>query len=256
MEVAADIKDGKPHGLDILEDLDAIFARLAELEAKALENAWPRINRGALRELFAGDRSGSPSQRIWTMNDAIRRQVADNCYDIGLRHGIEALSEQVDFFRHLYLNSIPQSETLEHAIAIESIVHAITACDLDAARFNITAYIGQLEEKLKGSLRKRHRIPCEAAPAAKTPSSPSAQLKEKPGSSFSTDDERNIRRLERSVIPMNFVKRKNGEWNHQDWLDFLTEIKERGYAPIDDRQVGLLLEERKAQYLASRRHSN
>ena len=37
-------------------------------------------------------------------------------------------------------------------------------------------------------------------------------------------EEANIRKLSRSPIPMNFVKKHNGQWNHQDWLDFLADI--------------------------------
>ncbi len=51
---------------------------------------------------------------------------------------------------------------------------------------------------------------------------------------------------------MNFVKRHQGNWNHQDWLGFLDFLKEKGYTPIDSDQVGLLLEEKKAMYLASK----
>lgn len=65
-------------------------------------------------------------------------------------------------------------------------------------------------------------------------------------------EEANIRKLSRSPIPMNFVKKHNGQWNHQDWLDFLADIKARGYDPINTDYVGLILEEKKAQYLASR----
>lgn len=63
-------------------------------------------------------------------------------------------------------------------------------------------------------------------------------------------EETNLRKLTRSPIPMNFVKKKNGSWNHQDWLDFLDYLKGKSYFPIDTDRVGLLLEEKKAQYLA------
>jgi len=61
--------------------------------------------------------------------------------------------------------------------------------------------------------------------------------------------ESNLRKLAKTSLAMNFVKKNNGEWNHQNWLDFLAEIKRKGYEPIDPAQVGLLLEEKKAQYL-------
>ena len=65
-------------------------------------------------------------------------------------------------------------------------------------------------------------------------------------------EEKNLNRLSRTAIIMNFVKSKSGSWNHQEWLEFLSEVKRHGYDPIDPEQLGLLLEERKAQYLSSR----
>ena len=64
-------------------------------------------------------------------------------------------------------------------------------------------------------------------------------------------EEANIRKLSRSPIPMNFVKKQKGVWNHQDWLDFLEYLKAKKYFPIDTDRVGLLLEEKKAQYIAA-----
>ncbi|MBO5201209.1 MAG: hypothetical protein J6C30_00590 [Lentisphaeria bacterium] len=64
--------------------------------------------------------------------------------------------------------------------------------------------------------------------------------------------EDNLKKLSRSKLPMLFVKKHEGSWNHQDWLDFLADIKARGYDPINTDYVGLILEEKKAQYLASR----
>ena len=65
-------------------------------------------------------------------------------------------------------------------------------------------------------------------------------------------EEANLKKLTRTQIPMSFVKRQNGAWNHQDWLTFLEEIKAKGYDPIDTDKVGLLLEEKKVIFLASR----
>ena len=65
-------------------------------------------------------------------------------------------------------------------------------------------------------------------------------------------EEANIRKLSRSPIPMNFVKKQNGNWNHQDWLGFLEYLKGKKYFPIDADRVGLLLEEKKAQFLAAK----
>ena len=65
-------------------------------------------------------------------------------------------------------------------------------------------------------------------------------------------EESNYKKLRRSPIAMNFVKRHQGCWNHQDWLGFLDYLKEKGYMPINTDQVGRLLEEKKAQFLASK----
>ena len=65
-------------------------------------------------------------------------------------------------------------------------------------------------------------------------------------------EEANLKKLKRSPIAMNFVKRHKGAGNHQDWLGFLDFLKEKGYDPINADNVGLLLEEKKAQYLASK----
>ena len=62
----------------------------------------------------------------------------------------------------------------------------------------------------------------------------------------------NLNRLAKSPIIMNFVKSKNGCWNHHDWLEFLSDVKKKGFDPVRPDQVGMLLEEKKAQYLAAR----
>ena len=62
--------------------------------------------------------------------------------------------------------------------------------------------------------------------------------------------ESNLKKLTKSPIPMNFVKKHNATWNHQDWLDFLDYLKEKNYFPIDTDKVGLLLEERRSTSLS------
>lgn len=64
--------------------------------------------------------------------------------------------------------------------------------------------------------------------------------------------EENLQKLAKSKLPMLFVKNHEGSWNHQDWLDFLEDIKARGYDPIPADNVGLILEEKKKQYLAAK----
>ena len=59
-----------------------------------------------------------------------------------------------------------------------------------------------------------------------------------------------LARLAKTTLPKDFVESHCGEWNHQDWLDFLDYLKEKNYFPIDTDKVGLLLEEKKAQYIA------
>ena len=60
----------------------------------------------------------------------------------------------------------------------------------------------------------------------------------------------NLKKLRKTVIPINFVKKHNGTWNHEQWLDFCKTIESKGYTPIDFDQVGLLLEEKKVACFA------
>jgi len=63
-------------------------------------------------------------------------------------------------------------------------------------------------------------------------------------------EEKNLKKLRRTAIPMNFVKKVNGVWDHNQWEQFCGTLEDKGYTPIDLDQVGLLLEEKKAAYLA------
>lgn len=62
--------------------------------------------------------------------------------------------------------------------------------------------------------------------------------------------EANLKRFIKTPLAMTFVKKKNGAWDHQDWLVFIEEIKQKGYDPIDTDKVGLILEEKKVQFLS------
>jgi uncharacterized alpha/beta hydrolase family protein len=63
--------------------------------------------------------------------------------------------------------------------------------------------------------------------------------------------EENLKKLKKSPVIRNFVKERNGCWNHEQWLEFIeTKVKPK-YDPIDVDQVGLLLEEKKAQFMES-----
>ena len=60
--------------------------------------------------------------------------------------------------------------------------------------------------------------------------------------------EDNLKKLAKTGILANFVKRNKGAWDHEGWLGLLASIREKGYCPIDEDQVGLLLEQKKAAY--------
>ncbi len=62
--------------------------------------------------------------------------------------------------------------------------------------------------------------------------------------------EQNLKKLSRTCIPMNFVKKNKGHWNHDSWLVFCSSLEKKGYAPINFDQVGILLEKKKEQYFA------
>ncbi len=62
-----------------------------------------------------------------------------------------------------------------------------------------------------------------------------------------TLSEINLDRLRESGLILKFVTEHNGEWNHSDWLSFCAKIESQGFTPIDLDQVGLLLEDKKAE---------
>lgn len=64
------------------------------------------------------------------------------------------------------------------------------------------------------------------------------------------DPEENIKRFAKTPLAMNFVKAHNGAWNHTDWLNFLRDLEEKGYFPIDTDRVGLILEDKKKVFNA------
>ncbi len=83
----------------------------------------------------------------------------------------------------------------------------------------------------------------KAAPKAAPKAAKAAPVK-------SNDPEENIKRFAKTPIAMNFVKAHNGSWNHTDWLNFLREVEEKGYFPIDTDRVGLILEDKKKAFFA------
>ena len=62
--------------------------------------------------------------------------------------------------------------------------------------------------------------------------------------------EANLKKLKKTVLPINFVKKNNGSWNHEQWLEFCRKLEDKGYTPIDFDEVGLLLENKKRNYLS------
>ncbi|MBR6239911.1 MAG: hypothetical protein IKQ82_00490 [Lentisphaeria bacterium] len=64
----------------------------------------------------------------------------------------------------------------------------------------------------------------------------------------SNDPEENIKRFAKTSLAMNFVKAHNGAWNHEDWLAFISDVKAKGYFPIDWDRVGLILEDKKKAF--------
>ncbi|MBN1864225.1 MAG: hypothetical protein JW808_04935 [Victivallales bacterium] len=69
---------------------------------------------------------------------------------------------------------------------------------------------------------------------------------------MASKEETNLKKLMKSSILMNFIKKNDGRWNHEQWLGLLDDLAMKGYKPIDANQVGLLLEEKKEIYLAKK----
>ena len=103
---------------------------------------------------------------------------------------------------------------------------------------------------LKKTAKKETAAPAKkstraaSAKTAKTAAKPAA----KPVAS--NDPEENIKRFAKTALAMNFVKAHNGAWNHEDWLAFISDVKAKGYYPIDWDRVGLILEDKKKAFFA------
>ena len=92
----------------------------------------------------------------------------------------------------------------------------------------------------------------KAAPKAASKAAPKAKAPKavKAAPVNTNDPEENIKRFAKTPLAMNFVKAHNGSWNHADWLNFLREVEEKGYFPIDTDRVGLILEDKKKAFNA------
>ena len=92
--------------------------------------------------------------------------------------------------------------------------------------------------------------PVKAAPKAAKAAPKAAPKAAKAAPVKSNDPEENIKRFAKTALAMNFVKAHNGAWNHTDWLNFLREVEEKGYFPIDTDRVGLILEDKKKAFFS------
>jgi hypothetical protein len=90
----------------------------------------------------------------------------------------------------------------------------------------------------------------KAAPKAAKAAPKAAPKAAKAAPVNSNDPEENIKRFAKTSLAMNFVKAHNGAWNHTDWLNFLREVEEKGYFPIDTDRVGLILEDKKKAFFS------
>ena len=90
-----------------------------------------------------------------------------------------------------------------------------------------------------------------AAPAKKSTRAASAKTAKTAAKPVASNDpEENIKRFAKTALAMNFVKAHNGAWNHEDWLAFISDVKAKGYYPIDWDRVGLILEDKKKAFFA------
>lgn len=68
---------------------------------------------------------------------------------------------------------------------------------------------------------------------------------------MATVKEKNLQKLAKTVVLTNFVKKNNGTWNHKQWEALCASIAKK-YSPINFDQVGIVLEQKKAAYLAKK----
>ena len=65
--------------------------------------------------------------------------------------------------------------------------------------------------------------------------------------------EENLKKLAKTTLLANFVKKNKGSWDHQKWIDLLENLKAKGYYPVDEDQVGLIVEKKKTEYWAKQK---
>ncbi len=102
----------------------------------------------------------------------------------------------------------------------------------------------------KPAVKAAPKADAKAAPVKATPKSAKAPKTVKIIPVKTDDPEENIKRFAKTALATNFVKAHNGSWNHADWLNFLRDLEEKGYFPIDTDRVGLILEDKKKAFFA------
>ena len=60
-----------------------------------------------------------------------------------------------------------------------------------------------------------------------------------------------VETLASSNLLLDFVKKYEGNWDHNAWVELCEELKSKGYDPSDFDRVGLILEEKKVEYFNS-----
>ena len=106
-------------------------------------------------------------------------------------------------------------------------------------------------KKETATAKKTAAKPAAVKAAAKTAPKPAKAPKTvKIVPANSNDPEENIKRFAKTSLATIFVKAHNGSWNHTDWLNFLRDLEEKGYFPIDTDRVGLILEDKKKAFFA------
>ena len=107
-----------------------------------------------------------------------------------------------------------------------------------------------VKKETSAPAKKTVKATVKSAPAKAAPKKAAKPAAPKAAPVNSNDPEENIKRFAKTPLAMNFVKAHNGAWNHTDWLNFLREIEEKGYFPIDTDRVGLILEDKKKAFFA------
>lgn len=94
----------------------------------------------------------------------------------------------------------------------------------------------------KAVCKQPEKCAAKAKPAAKKPV--------KTAKPAVASKEANLKKLAKTDILNNFIKKNKGCWNHQMWMDLCKNIEKQGLTPIDFDQVGLMLEDKKQAFLA------